>query len=189
MSRSEESSRIWADVPGWEDKYEVSLHGVVKRKGGGIMKHTLKSSEMYHRVRLTDIYRGKRTMAYVHRLVAMTFIPNPKRLPVVNHIDSNVENNSVSNLEWCTQGHNIRHAASKGRIKCCWKGGRGPTARFNEEEIIEIFSAVVYKGIPRSKVAAKFSVDRHCIDRIVNRKSYRYISIPPDSETLSQSTP
>lgn len=42
----------------------------------------------------------------VHRLVAKTYLPNPNRLPVVNHKDENKLNNDVSNLEWCTQKHN-----------------------------------------------------------------------------------
>lgn len=51
---------------------------------------------------------GKKYLA-AHRLVAEYFIPNPKNLPVVNHIDSNRLNNNVSNLEWVTYKENTAH--------------------------------------------------------------------------------
>lgn len=53
---------------------------------------------------------GKRTkQEYIHRLVALAFIPNPKNLPQVNHKDRNKRNNSVDNLEWVTQEENCNH--------------------------------------------------------------------------------
>jgi hypothetical protein len=43
---------------------------------------------------------------YIHRLVAIHFIPNPLNKPVVDHIDSCTTNNKVSNLRWATQQEN-----------------------------------------------------------------------------------
>lgn len=47
---------------------------------------------------------------YVHRLVAEYFIPKVEGKDLVNHIDSNRQNNHVDNLEWCTNSENMLHA-------------------------------------------------------------------------------
>lgn len=50
----------------------------------------------------------------VHRLVALTFLPNDKNYTIINHIDCNPLNNHVSNLEWCTYSHNNKYAYTHG---------------------------------------------------------------------------
>lgn len=52
--------------------------------------------------------RGRRE--YIHRLVAMAFIPNPNNYKEINHIDGDKSNNAVENLEWCDRSHNLKHA-------------------------------------------------------------------------------
>jgi len=43
----------------------------------------------------------------VHRLIALTFIPNPENKYAVDHIDRDKTNNSVSNLRWATRSENL----------------------------------------------------------------------------------
>lgn len=50
----------------------------------------------------------------VHRLIALAFIPNPNKLPQINHIDGNKQNNNVKNLEWCTNLYNTKEAIRLG---------------------------------------------------------------------------
>jgi len=51
-----------------------------------------------------------RKNALVHRIVAMAFIPNLQNKPQINHKDWNWFNNSISNLERCTNKENQKHA-------------------------------------------------------------------------------
>ena len=53
----------------------------------------------------------------LHRLVASTFIENPKNKSMVNHIDGCKTNNAVTNLEWCTVQENNQHNHNAGLIK------------------------------------------------------------------------
>lgn len=63
-------------------------------------------------VNLTDGTR--KVNRSIHRLLATTYIPNPKNLPHVNHIDGNKTNNSLDNLEWVTVKRNTQHAIEIG---------------------------------------------------------------------------
>ena len=62
----------------------------------------------------------------IHRLVALTYIPNPDNLPIVMHLDNDIHNNQVINLKWGTGSDNIKQAFRDGRIKTTYKPGKGP---------------------------------------------------------------
>ena len=67
----------------------------------------------------------------VHRLVALSFIPNLESKKTVNHIDGDKSNNYVHNLEWMTNTENMRHAFEIGlydeRNKYCIRNIRNNT--------------------------------------------------------------
>ena len=52
------------------------------------------------RVKLHNYDESKYVSRSVHVLVAIQFIPNPKKLPRVRHLDGNFDNYAVSNLQW-----------------------------------------------------------------------------------------
>ena len=90
----------WQSVIGF-DTYEVSVQGNVKGKRG-ILKP--QSTNGYKTVYL---YKNKKRIRLgIHRLVAGAFVPNPYQYTVVNHINEDKEDNSFTNLEWCTLSYN-----------------------------------------------------------------------------------
>lgn len=94
--------------------YEVSNLGKVRNITS---KNCLKPKNNGRGYLYVDLYNHmKHQRYYIHRLVALTFIPNPKNLPQVNHIDANKSNNIQSNLEWVTAKENLKHARKLGLV-------------------------------------------------------------------------
>lgn len=99
---------------------------------------------------------GKRTKFFAHRLVALTYIPNPDNLPQVNHKDGNKLNNNVENLEWCSAKENIAHA-----IKTGLRAKKGKLNEYQVEEIRKLF-----KDKSMKELAEMYNVSLSCIKHI-----------------------
>ena len=98
----------WYDVLGYEGLYEITETGKVRNCKTGTQLSGNINSHGYVVVSLTK--NGKKKDCKLHRLLAITFIPNPYDYDCVNHKDGDKLNNSIDNLEWCTKGYNNRHA-------------------------------------------------------------------------------
>lgn len=113
----------WRPVKGYEGYYEVSSLGRVanlnyKKRGNRRLKVPRQFRNGYYYV---DLYKdGKAQRFTVHRLVAMTFIPNPNNLPEVDHIDTDRTNNMVDNLRWVTNRDNHLNIITRMRCSAAW---------------------------------------------------------------------
>ena len=98
--------------------YEISKLGNVRRKFKNGKIHYLtpcKGTEGYYCISLSanNIKKGKS----IHRLLALTFIPNPENKPCIDHIDRDTTNNNLDNLRWATyKENNNNKAPSKGCV-------------------------------------------------------------------------
>lgn len=129
---------MWKDVAGYENLYQVSNLGRVKRlshviiSNFGIHKNckiTLKERVLKTESRVTrgrgleigyvrcSLSKNGVSKNYcVHKLVAQAFIPNPENKPQVDHIDTNTLNNRVDNLRWVTCLENNNNELTKIRF-------------------------------------------------------------------------
>lgn len=114
---------IWKNVTEEEfaNLYQVSNLGRVKSvRTNLILKVKYAGSGKYEQVTLCN--SKKHYYAYVHRLVAETFVPNPDNLPEVCHIDENKYNNRADNLIWGTHQDNCNYPLYKMRQSEAQKG-------------------------------------------------------------------
>jgi hypothetical protein len=63
----------------------------------------MKQEERNNGYRMVNLYGNIKKRFYVHRLVAMAFIPNPENKQEVNHKNANRADNILENLEWVTR--------------------------------------------------------------------------------------
>ena len=123
--------QILQPITGYEN-YKVSCNGEVINSHGRLLKASL-SSKGYKEVVLYNV--GDRTKFKVHRLVAITFIPNPENKPQVNHINGDKADNRVENLEWATNSENIQHAYDNA-LNVMKTGGQHPRSKSVKQEAI-----------------------------------------------------
>lgn len=86
----------------------------------------------------------------VHILVALLFIPNPNKFPIVNHKDGNKLNSHYLNLEWTTYYGNNKHARDTGLNNV----SESNKTRWDDDEFRIRVSKNISEGIIRSGSSA-----------------------------------
>lgn len=120
-------NEIWADIKGFEGFYQVSNFGRVKslemRNGCGTFpkERILTATDNGNGYLCVHLQlNNKRSPRYVHRLVAEAFCEKAPGCNVINHLDYDKKNNVWTNLQWCTQGDNVRYSAERMRHPRPW---------------------------------------------------------------------
>lgn len=172
---------FWKDVTGFENYYQVSNLGRIKRKervdtyirkdtgkeccrvfSEKIMKPS-KSRDGYEQIEFR--VKDKHQYCNVHRVVAEAFIPNPNHFPQVNHIDGQRDNNVVSNLEWCTAKETVQdsiHRSGRDTLISVIREKQGAKVKCIETQII-------YPSL--SIPAELLNTDSGAISDAINRKT------------------
>ena len=178
---------IFYPLKDWEGYYEINKIGVVKsvtrwqldnRGANKPYKGKVLSTSIrfggYKFYKLQSKELGKKSSVYVHRLLAIQFIPNPDNLPQVNHINGIRTDNSLNNLEWCDSSYNNTHKFKIGYIS---------PRRQSKENILDIYystilkrdSFVRYGTIPLEEISKKYNIDNDTVRKIIRKESYKDI--------------
>lgn len=127
------------------ENYTINRLGYVTNSKGNKIATRLSNSG-YLQVNLWKNNKGK--SFYLHRLLAIHFIPNPNNYEFVNHIDGDKFNNAIDNLEWCTKSQNAIHAIVNG-LKVY-------SNRITKEEFIEILYKVINNGMSYLELSKEY---------------------------------
>ena len=102
------------DIIGYDDYCVTPFGRVFSLKS----RRFLSPSDNHGYLRVTLRKCGTPKTLRVHRLMAYAYFGLPESEDsVVNHKDGDRSNNVISNLEWCTQSYNVKHAHNTGLVK------------------------------------------------------------------------
>ena len=181
---------VFKTIPSYPD-YLVSNFGRVKTKARELRythavtkkEHFRKSVERFLKVhynKLTgykfyQLYKDKKMYnKSIHQLVADAFIEKIESFDHINHIDGNKHNNSVDNLEWCTNEYNHHHATITGLVA---KGERVGTSKLNDN-MVHAIKYFLHEGYSHVELAFAFNVSRPTISLIKENKIWKHIPTP-----------
>ena len=144
------------------DRYVPNRGGKRLVKGQVLKQHLNNKGYMY----VCFSENVKTVNLYVHRMVAICFIPNPNNLPEVNHKDNDPTNNAVSNLEWCTRKYNEAYKKNFGTSQAEVLGRvlGHPVIAVNPE------TSEVFWFKSQHEAARQLGVDQSSITKVVKGK-------------------
>lgn len=169
---------IWKDVPGWEGLYQVSDLGIIRSldravpRGDGFMnlkgKITAQTLMLDGSGRLmVKLCRNNGSKPrYVHTLVALAFLGERPDKHEIHHIDENVRNNRLSNLEY------IDYADHR-RIH--YSGERSARGKLKTDQVIEMRRLHKAGLHSVSELAGMFGIKSSSARKVVNRSSWKHV--------------
>ena len=95
--------KTWSIIPAFP-RYEASTRGEIRSRDTGQILKQQQTPGGYLKISLHVIEEGVDCLKSVmtHRLIAMTWLPNPEGKRSVDHLDRCRNNNKVANLRWAT---------------------------------------------------------------------------------------
>lgn len=170
---------MWKDIKNYESCYEINEFGQVRSKRRTIIAKTGQTYEISERILKPNITKngyklvhlcknGVRKAEYVHILVAKAFLPNDSDSLIINHINGNKKDCSLSNLEWCTYSANNQHAYDTGLKP---KGEGQYKAKLSQADVIQIRAEG--KHSTYQEIASRYGVSKATIRDVLLFRTWR----------------
>jgi hypothetical protein len=165
---------VWKPIEGSKGFVEVSNEGRIRSLLRGSPRVLKAQTDKKGYLRITVTINRESITYKVHREVAKAFIPNPGKLPQVNHKNGNKKDNSVENLEWMTNRENVHHAIAMG----LWDSVIAGAKRENESRkkpVIgryDLDNTEIIKRFESVSEAERYLDSRHISDVLKGKRSH-----------------
>lgn len=161
-------------IKGEKIPYQVSNNGKIRNsKTRKLLKPVI---DKYGYPCVCLFYNKKRHNITVHKLVAMTYVKNPKNKPQVNHIDGIKTHNYRNNLEWVTPRENVVHSYKNGLHDNVAIGERHGNNIYSTEQIKNVCMLLEQNKLTYSQISNQTGVRVSTIHDIVSKKYWTHIS-------------
>jgi hypothetical protein len=124
----------------------------------------------YQQVVLYD--NGKQNTKMIHRLVAECFLSNLDNKIQVHHIDNDVTNNELKNLEWVTASENVKYTLGYRKEN---RGVENNKSKLSEEDVLKIRKMYGENNITQRELAKLFNVSQPNIKEIVKFRTWKHL--------------
>ncbi len=161
----------WRSIPDYEEHYQVSDLGRVRRTPSGNILKPFYKGRGYHYVSLSK--NNVQKQVRIHRMVTIAFLPNPENKSSVNHINGIKDDNRLINLEWCTDSENMIHACNSGLVSLRQGESHG-SSKLKESDVLNI-RKLLTEGVTGAMLAKRYNVTQGQISHIKNRRSWTHI--------------
>lgn len=169
----------WQPVPSFEDRYHVSNLGRVRSRALAVRESPPELE--WRLLRQTADRRGypyvclarggKSKRWYIHRLVLLSFVgPQPERHEAA-HLNGRSDDPRLENLKWATHAENMEHARIHGTMPV---GEKSKKSKLTDAAVRDMRD-LAGSGVAICQLAARFSVDRGTVRRIVSGQGWRHL--------------
>jgi len=172
---------IWKDIEGFEG-YQISNCGNVRScrpaNGVGGLKNSYRLLKLavnrkgYYRIGLRN--KDKVIKKFVHRLVLESFVGSCPEGLESRHLDGDLKNNYVENLEWGTCVENRHDRIRHGRNN---RGEDHAMAILNIDQVKEIKRLFKESKLSERRIGEVFGVSRDVVSKIKQGKNWSWVEI------------
>ncbi len=160
---------IFKDIEGYDGVYQITNTGKVFNTKRMIFLKGFGSGKNQGYISFRLCKNSKHKNFYLHRLLAIHFIPNPNNHSDVHHINDIKTDNRIENLMWIDK---IEHCS----ISPKGYGLKNVNGKLNNEQVLEIRKMYIPYNTTYQDIANIYNVSMNTVQKIIQKKTFKYLA-------------